>query len=70
LQGKIVSRRNVHGNEEESQEEETLTGREGEPRHEFIGLSREAPLEGLLILGIIWRKCGIGAVIKIALEKF
>jgi hypothetical protein len=52
LQGKIVQRRNLHGNEKEGKKEETLTVSEAMmPRlhAEFTGLLREAPLEGLFL---------------------
>jgi hypothetical protein len=52
LQGKIVQRRNLHGNEKEGKKEETLTVRETILAYatNFTGLLREAPLEGLFLL--------------------
>jgi hypothetical protein len=53
LQGKIVQRRNLHGNEEESKKEETLTVARRYLAYtlKFTGLLREAPLEGLFLFG-------------------
>jgi hypothetical protein len=56
LQGNIVQRRHLHGNEEEGKEEETLTVSETIPRTsgEFhTGLSREAPPERPLLCALL-----------------
>jgi hypothetical protein len=48
------SRRKLHGNEEESKKEETLTVSEDDASRStsnFTGLLREAPLEGLCFSG-------------------
>jgi DNA-binding transcriptional MerR regulator len=59
LQGKIVQRRNLQGNEKEGKKEETLTVSEGYLAYTrfLTGLLREAPLEGLFLLAPE-RNCG------------
>jgi hypothetical protein len=51
FQGKIVQRRNLHGNQEKSKKEETLTAQRGgtSQNRSFTGLSGEAPLERLFL---------------------
>jgi hypothetical protein len=57
LQGKIVQRRNLHGNEKEGKKEETLTVSEeySSLTPNFTGLLREAPLKRLFLSdGLFW----------------
>ena len=52
FQGKIVQRRKLHGNQEKSKKEETLTAQRGgtsQNREILTGLSGEAPLERLFL---------------------